>query len=148
MMTGFLLGVIHLAGSPESVSHAREYVKAKLGERHPALDDVVLLVSELVTNAVVHSDSKNDGTVTLALADHQELVHVDVVDAGAETAPHVGGDVLAEGGRGLMLVDLIAHRWNVHEDGHGRTVWFEVKYRPGGEHGPGDAPPIPWQREP
>ncbi|GAA3802045.1 hypothetical protein GCM10022226_22290 [Sphaerisporangium flaviroseum] len=129
MTTGSLLGVLDLIGSPESVSRARAYVREKLGDEHPALDDVTLLVSEVVTNAIVHSDSKNGGNVMLALADCHDFIHVDVVDAGGETAPRLGGDTSAESGRGLLLVQTLSHRWDVHEDDAGRTVWFEVRYQ-------------------
>jgi anti-sigma regulatory factor (Ser/Thr protein kinase) len=135
MTAGRLLGVTELIGSPESVSQAREYARRKLGDGHPALDDVTLLVSEVVTNAVLHSNSKNGGKVTLAIADCYDFIHVDVVDAGGEAAPHLCEDMLAEGGRGLMLVDMISQQWNVHEGDAGRTVWFEVKYKPGSEEG-------------
>ncbi|WP_424531790.1 ATP-binding protein [Sphaerisporangium viridialbum] len=127
MRMGSLLGVTDLVGSPESVSQARDYVRQKLGEDHPALDDVTLLVSEVVTNAVVHSDSRDGGRVTLAIADCYDLIHVDVVDAGSATAPRVRGDMFAEGGRGLMLVETLSHRWNVYDDAAGRTVWFQIK---------------------
>ncbi|MEU8270275.1 ATP-binding protein [Sphaerisporangium sp. NPDC049002] len=134
MRTGSLLGVTDLLGFPESVSRAREYVRHKLGEGHPALDDVTLLVSEVVTNSVVHSNSRNGGRVTLAIADCHDLIHVDVVDAGGDTAPHVGGDLLAEGGRGLILVETLSHRWDVYDHPAGRTVWFQVKYKRGDGH--------------
>ncbi|MDH2426933.1 ATP-binding protein [Sphaerisporangium sp. TRM90804] len=123
--------MIDLIGVPESVARAREYVGQRLGGGHPALADVTLLVSEVVTNAVVHSDSRNGGLVTLAIADCFDRIHVDVVDAGGGTAPCVGGDMFAESGRGLMLVEAISHRWNVYEDEAGRTVWFQVKYKAG-----------------
>jgi anti-sigma regulatory factor (Ser/Thr protein kinase) len=142
MRKGNLLGVIGLEGNPESVAHARRFVKRKLGESHPALDDVTLLVSELVTNSVIHSNSRNGGSVTLAIADCHDLVHVDVADAGGENIPQVREDLSAECGRGLMLVDLISSAWNVHEDAAGRTVSFQVKYARGG-----DAPP-PWSVDP
>ncbi|WP_248960513.1 ATP-binding protein [Sphaerisporangium perillae] len=135
MRMGNLLGVIDLPGVPQSVSLAREYVRRKLGDDHPALDDVTLLVSEVVTNAVVHSDSRNGGRVTLALADCYDVVHVDVVDAGGDTVPHVRGDLFAEGGRGLMLVETLSHRWDVYEDAAGRTVWFQVRYERKGNDG-------------
>jgi anti-sigma regulatory factor (Ser/Thr protein kinase) len=137
MTTGFLLGVADLVGTPGSVSYAREYVRSKLGERHPALDDVTLLVSEVVTNAVIHSNSRNGGKVTLAIADCHEFIHVDVVDAGSEGVPRMCGDTFAEGGRGLMLVDQLSRCWGVHEDGARRAVWFQVAYRRGGEAGSG-----------
>ncbi|GGK70357.1 hypothetical protein Sme01_27730 [Sphaerisporangium melleum] len=133
MAVGRLLGVTELTGSPESVGRAREYVRRKLGDAHPAVDDVTLLVSEVVTNAILHSDSGDGGTVTLALTDCDEYVHVDVVDAGGRGAPRLCGESLAEGGRGLMLVDLISERWDVRADEAGRTVWFDVKYKQDGD---------------
>ncbi|GII76149.1 hypothetical protein Sru01_11310 [Sphaerisporangium rufum] len=117
------------AGHPEAAGKARQYVRDKLGPDHPALDDLTLLVSEVVTNALVHSVSRQGGRVTLALADCWESVHVDVVDDGGETVPHVQGDVFSESGRGLLLVETIADRWGVYQDEAGRTVWFEVAYR-------------------
>ncbi|GGK88137.1 hypothetical protein Sme01_01020 [Sphaerisporangium melleum] len=128
MTTGSLLDAIELIGSPESVAEARAYVREKLGAGHPALDDVTLLVSEVVTNSIVHSDSKNGGKVTLALADRHDVIHVDVVDAGGAEVPHVCGEQDGESGRGLLLVQAIAHRWDVHDNPAGRTVWFQVKY--------------------
>ncbi|MFC4588306.1 ATP-binding protein [Sphaerisporangium corydalis] len=104
-------------------------MKQKLGANHPALDDVTLLVSELVTNALIHSNSRNGGRITLAIADCHDRIHVDVVDAGGENIPQVCEDIMfAEGGRGLMLVKLMSCAWNVYEDSAGRTVWFQVKY--------------------
>ncbi|MEO3808863.1 ATP-binding protein [Sphaerisporangium sp. B11E5] len=128
---GRLLGATHLAGSPESVARARNYVRQKLGDNHPALGDVTLLVSELVTNAVVHSNSRNGGRVTLALADCHDRIHADVVDEGGDFDPHVDTDRLAEGGRGLFLVQAISDRWGVHTDHTSRTVWFQVSYERG-----------------
>ncbi|GAA1520005.1 hypothetical protein GCM10009677_61670 [Sphaerisporangium rubeum] len=128
-LRGKLLGVIPLVGSPRSVARAREYVRGKLGDDHPALGDVILLVSELVTNSVVHSKSRDGGRVTLALADCHDRIHVDVVDEGGDFVPHVDLDGFAEGGRGLFLVEAISDRWGVHTDDKGRTVWFQVLYR-------------------
>ena len=128
MTAGFLVGVTNLVGSPESVALAREWAKEKLGAHHPAIDDVMLLVSELVTNAVLHSNSRDGGDVTIAIADCHQFVHVDVVDEGGTTAPRVRDFELAETGRGLLMVEALSTRWAVYEDGHGRTVWFEVAY--------------------
>ncbi len=144
-----LLGVIELVGCRESARQAREYVREKLGSDHPALGDVTLLVSELVANSVVHSESKNGGKVTLAIADCFDRIHVDVVDAGGKTAPQVSarasGD-MAESGRGLMFVDMLSDRWDVYEHDTGqRTVWFQVKYQ---REGTGDVPSCPRQRKP
>ncbi|MEU9887152.1 ATP-binding protein [Sphaerisporangium sp. NPDC051011] len=100
----------------------------RLGRAHPALEIVTLLVSEAVTNSIVHSDSKNGGKITLAIADCHDFIHVDVVDAGGKEVPRVRDDELGEGGRGLQIVQALAYRWDVHEDATSRTVWFQVKY--------------------
>lgn len=91
-----------------------------------------MLTSEVFTNSVIHSDSRHGGSVMVALAACWTLIHVDVVDAGGESFPHLRGDALSEGGRGLLLVDLLADRWDAYEDDAGRTVWFEVKCDGGG----------------
>ncbi|GII80789.1 ATP-binding protein [Sphaerisporangium rufum] len=122
-----MLGAIELKGDPESAKAARIFVAEKLGPAHPALDDVALLVSEVVTNSVVHSDSQNGGKITLALAVCPGLIHVDVVDAGGAEAPQIRDDDFGEGGRGLRIVRTLAHRWGVHQDDTYRTVWFQVR---------------------
>ncbi|MER5648843.1 ATP-binding protein [Streptosporangium sp. NPDC002524] len=126
---GTLLGVTDLIGSPKSVARAREYVRQRLGAGHPALENVTLLVSELVTNAVIHSDSRNGGRVTLALVDGYDFIHADVADEGSESVPQVSTDMFAEGGRGLFLVEAISSRWGIYTDCAGRTVWFQVGYQ-------------------
>ncbi|GHE45900.1 hypothetical protein GCM10017673_54850 [Streptosporangium violaceochromogenes] len=62
-----VLGVISLAGTRESVSRARAEVRHWLGDDHPAVDDVALAVSELVTNAVVHSGVRTEDALHLTL---------------------------------------------------------------------------------
>jgi hypothetical protein len=61
-------------------------------------------------------------------SDCHDLVHVDVADAGGDTVPHVRCRLPAEGGRGLMLIEMTAYRWGVYEYAAGRKVWFQVKY--------------------
>ncbi|MEO3813178.1 ATP-binding protein [Sphaerisporangium sp. B11E5] len=127
MRAGRLLGVVELAGEPSSAGLARDFVRARLGDDHPALDTVTLLVSEVVTNAILHSDSRNGGRIRVSLADCSDFVHVDVVDAGGETVPHVRDDRSGEGGRGLQIVQMLASRWGVRRDTAGRAVWFQVE---------------------
>lgn len=121
---------ITLRGVPESVSLARFRVGELLGEDHPAFDDVVLLVSEVVTNSVVHSGSGGGGTVEMTVAVCPGAVLVEVRDAGSGvSAPHVRNDPEGEGGRGMFLVDLLADRWGARDDARGfRTLWFEVSF--------------------
>ncbi|MBB6472987.1 anti-sigma regulatory factor (Ser/Thr protein kinase) [Sphaerisporangium rubeum] len=93
------------------------------------MDDVTLLVSELVTNSVVHSRSRDGGRVTVAMADCHDMIHVDVVDDGGEAFGPVSDDMLAENGRGLFLVQQLSREWGTHEDSAGRVVWFQVAYK-------------------
>ncbi|GII65696.1 ATP-binding protein [Sphaerisporangium krabiense] len=100
----------------------------------PALDDVLLLLSEVVTNAVTHSDSGRspDGRVRLrvALLSRVRGVHVEVADDGAAGEAPVArpAEVGSAGGRGLWLVSEIASAWgsSPRDDGPGRSVWFQV----------------------
>lgn len=127
MAKGKLLGSLDMPGYAESVHEARQFIRKILGADHPALDNTTLLVSELVTNSVVHSDSRGGGRVTVVVTECADVVHVDVIDEGSESEPHVRADPYAEGGRGLFLVDVLAERWGVYDDPAGRAVWFEVK---------------------
>ncbi|XVQ84729.1 ATP-binding protein [Microbispora siamensis] len=125
-------------GVDRSVSAAREWARGLLvGQlRAPVLDDVLLLLSEVVTNAVAHSDSGRtaDGRVVVWMVRTPTAVHVEVVDGGSATsAPAVrvpDADADADGGRGLWLVDLLAGAWGAHQDDAGGSVWFRVAGRP------------------
>jgi anti-sigma regulatory factor (Ser/Thr protein kinase) len=122
---------VTLRGVPESVAVARCQVRELLGEGHPASDDVVLLVSEVVTNSVVHSGSSGGGKVAMTVAVGSEAVLVEVCDVGSGTSvPHVRNDPEAENGRGMFLVDLLAARWGIQDNlSQGfRTLWFEVDF--------------------
>lgn len=122
-------------GTDRSVSEAREWARGLLGERvaAPVLDDVVLLLSEVVTNAVTHSGSgrDEDGRVAVRVTCDTGGVRVEVRDGGSATgAPVVRApDTEAVGGRGLWLVDGLATAWGTWRDDAGATVWFRVAAR-------------------
>lgn len=107
-----------------SGSTARRFVTEAL-ERwdcEGSLDTVRLLVSELVTNAVVHARSRPNVAVMLL----PEAVRVEVADDVADgLAPRAAGDT-DESGRGLFLLDELSSAWGVDVSGGGKTVWFEV----------------------
>jgi anti-sigma regulatory factor (Ser/Thr protein kinase) len=98
----------------------------------PALDDVLLLLSEVVTNAVAHSASGRTagGRLTVRVTLVALGVHVEVADAGSATSAPVARVVEADsdGGRGLWLVNQIATAWGScgHDGEAGRSVWFQV----------------------
>jgi hypothetical protein len=83
------------------------------------------VVSELVTNAIVHTASSR---VVCELHDNDDLVRIAVRDEGcAPGEPHPSpqrGE--EEHGRGLLLVDSLCHAWGAHEHGPGLLVWAEL----------------------
>lgn len=88
------------------------------------VDDVVLMASELFTNAVLHGD----GRVAVSVALDAGNVRVEVVDDGASSAaPPRPVPPAAVTGRGLSIVATLADSWGKGQDDHGRTrVWLEV----------------------
>ena len=92
-----------------------------------AIEDIKLLVSELVTNAVRHP--RQTGTIAMDVSIIDGHVRVEVSDPGggefrklAVTAPPPD----ALGGRGLLIVDRVATRWGV-KPGRPTRVWFELE---------------------
>ena len=93
------------------------------GHRH-GLGDVLLVVSELVTNAVLHAGGGGiDLTVTLS----DSAVRIEVVDSSPalpEPKPPTEDNT---NGRGLLLVDAVAGTWGADLDQGGKRVWAEVR---------------------
>lgn len=114
-----------LAPDLSAVSQARRAVRAVLDrwELTPLMPDTELLVSELVTNALVHA--RSDTALTLAVADG--ILEVGVTDkAPGVPAPPADETNPAEGGRGLRLVELVSDEWGVVELPEGKQVWFRL----------------------
>jgi anti-sigma regulatory factor (Ser/Thr protein kinase) len=84
---------------------------------------LLLLVSEIVTNAVLHSNGPAATPIRLAVHATDDVVRVDVDDGGGGFTP--GAAARARGGWGLRLVQKQASRWGV-EDVRGTRVWFEL----------------------
>jgi anti-sigma regulatory factor (Ser/Thr protein kinase) len=86
------------------------------------IGDAVLLVSELVTNALLHARS----APRVELTRHQAHVRVAVAD-DSTTVPRrrrYANDAVT--GRGIALVETLASRWGSERDGAGKRVWFEI----------------------
>ena len=112
---------------PSAASAARNALVA-LEPRVDAgcLEDIRLLVSELVTNAVRHAGGPAGGQVQLDVTVEPPRVRVEVADPGAGFDPEPRDDEMTRpGGWGLYLVDRIADRWGVVRNTMNR-VWFEV----------------------
>jgi anti-sigma regulatory factor (Ser/Thr protein kinase) len=84
----------------------------------------MLLVSEVVSNAVQHSPGPAGAPVLLAAAVGEKIVHIAVTDAGRGFTPR-RHDPRADGGYGLYLLDKAASRWGIDQVG-GTRVWFEL----------------------
>jgi anti-sigma regulatory factor (Ser/Thr protein kinase) len=115
--------VLELPATTSAPALARSYV----AERVPSeiVDDVLLLVSELVTNAVRHGGAR----IRLHALRTAAAVRIGVHDDGDDLPkmPADAGDPTATGGRGLLVVSLLAHRWGVDpaDPPPGKTVWVE-----------------------
>jgi anti-sigma regulatory factor (Ser/Thr protein kinase) len=123
-------------GTTEAVGHARRFVAGVLGGDCPGLDDVLLMVSELATNAVRHTASGAPGgwfDLTVSVSAAAGVIRVTVTDCGSASEPCMrpGGAHPGEldGGRGLSLVNALADKWGYTGDQHGRVVWFELSAR-------------------
>lgn len=112
-----------------SATAAREWARLTGCQEHALalLDDALLLISELVTNAVLHGGPP----IVLAIECDGGVLRVRVRD-GSSAVPlprEAGPD--AEGGRGMSLVDLMTNTWGVlpvaDEHGIGKQVWFELR---------------------
>jgi two-component sensor histidine kinase len=92
-------------------------------------DEVLLLVSELVTNALRHTGMRSDQLLRVELRRWPGLVRLAVVDKGTGFTldpERFGRD--ESGGWGLFLVDRIADRWGVVPTTTGTRVWFEIRF--------------------
>jgi anti-sigma regulatory factor (Ser/Thr protein kinase) len=89
------------------------------------LATLTLLVSEVVTNAVIHPDVEPPGTVGLYARLDEEGVRVEVRDRGQGFTPEPRDPNRLGGGYGLYLLEKEAASWGV-EQGPQTTVWFEV----------------------
>ena len=121
------MGTVLLPHAPASVAVARQRLSADLdaaGVVHAAVGDAVLVVSELLSNAIRHARPLPGARVQVAWAVDNGSVEVAVSDGGAPTRPYPAhASVSALGGRGLDIVEYLARTWGVRADSQGLTVW-------------------------
>jgi anti-sigma regulatory factor (Ser/Thr protein kinase) len=118
-----------VAPALSSIAPARHWARDRLteaGVHDGRLDLLVLLVSELVTNAVAHADPP----VTLRVHVDDERTRVEVTDGVREVPVVRNPPPTALGGRGVMFVDRLASSWGtVPESGAAaKAVWFELRH--------------------
>jgi anti-sigma regulatory factor (Ser/Thr protein kinase) len=122
------------SGAPSAAAAARRVV-GSLDDHFDVtrLDDVLLLVTELVTNAIRHAGVDEEGSVGLDVSVTPGVLRVEVSDPGPgfEQLEHPEPDLDRTGGWGLFLVDQLADRWGVKHE-VGTRVWFEMDHEPPG----------------
>ena len=118
---------IVLRGGVDAAFMARRALDASAPALPTAVhDDVSLLVTELVTNAVLHGGAAEDKSLRVAFRRQADRIHVEVIDPGTDFhspgRPGSGDST----GWGLFLVDRIAATWGVRPAPVGTCVWFEM----------------------
>lgn len=93
----------------------------------PVREDLELLVSEVVTNAVRHAGASHGNLIGLSVEVDRGRVRVEVSDPGPgfEPAPVIP-TMFQESGWGLYLVGQLSDRWGVERDSDRTVVWFEI----------------------
>jgi anti-sigma regulatory factor (Ser/Thr protein kinase) len=134
--------VVHLPCAPASVSHARRALSDELtaaGVCARAVGDAALVVSELVSNAILHAYPLPGERLKVAWVLDDGWVEVAVSDGGSATMPQAGHPTAAAvSGRGLAIVAHVCQTWGVRTDDVGLTVWA-ILPAPDSEQAPGPA---------
>jgi len=119
------LDLAHDATAPRLARRFLGTVLGGWGAQHEVVDRSQLMVSELVSNAVLHGS----GPVELSVTEtdpHQGVYRIEVSNSGNGVPAMRRAETHELSGRGLQLVDSLARRWGSHNiDGHTR-VWFDV----------------------
>jgi serine/threonine-protein kinase RsbW len=124
---------LELGALPRAASCARLHARLVVQEWGLAVlaDDVELIVSELATNAIVHSRSRQPGgTFTVRAQLDRDRLRVEVCDQGGAWHTPARANADDQNGRGLLIVSQLASRWGC--EGHSQTgwsVWFEIDIR-------------------
>jgi anti-sigma regulatory factor (Ser/Thr protein kinase) len=119
---------LSLHSTPAAPSIARRWARDFFSQRLAVteLDDTLLMLTELVTNAVRHAVVASGGFVDVHLAIAPQRLRVEVRDVGDGFAlPVAETDALRAGGYGLLIVDSASTRWG-RSDGSPHCVWFEL----------------------
>ncbi|MET8208879.1 ATP-binding protein [Streptomyces sp. NPDC005373] len=114
---------VGLSGLEEPLSVARERVRDFLANEVSCVEDAVLVVSELVGNALRHTKGGPDCLVVEVRTDTVVVwVHDPEADSGQVKVSDAAYEVFAESGRGLWLVQMLAPRWYVESTAIGKAV--------------------------
>ncbi|EMF51060.1 ATP-binding protein [Streptomyces bottropensis] len=124
---------LEIRPDPAEVGRARRWARSRLagsgiGDDEPLAETLILLVSELVTNAVVHTG--RPAVLRLLLSALRDgavgKVRLEVADTSACPPTPRCADGDETGGRGLALVEVLADRWGWSYEGVGKRIWCEL----------------------
>ncbi|MGW8062219.1 SpoIIE family protein phosphatase [Streptomyces ziwulingensis] len=113
---------------PERIATARQHLRDLLhdwpsGEQR---DAAVLLLSEMLTNVLVHTDADALLVAEVTGEPGERRIRVEVTDNGDDLPHKRRPGEMASSGRGLMLIELLADEWGVAPRGEGKSIWYEV----------------------
>ncbi|MFF0745107.1 SpoIIE family protein phosphatase [Streptomyces sp. NPDC004111] len=123
---------------PERIAGTRRQLRELLHDwaDEDQVDSAVLMVSEMVTNVLVHTDGDALLTARVSGPAGARRLRVDVTDVSDELPHKRRPGEMASSGRGLLLMEMLAHAWGVDPRGEGKSIWFEL-YE--------DAPPVSYE---
>ncbi|MGW4672942.1 ATP-binding SpoIIE family protein phosphatase [Streptomyces sp. NPDC004324] len=112
--------------APERIADARQQVRELLHDwaSEDQRDSAVLLVSEILTNVLVHTDHDALLVAEVTGDPGDRRMRVEVTDAGDDLPHRRHPGELASSGRGLVLVEILAEAWGVDPRGRGKSIWF------------------------
>ncbi|WP_327744379.1 SpoIIE family protein phosphatase [Streptomyces europaeiscabiei] len=113
---------------PERIAGARQQVRELLHDWScgDQVDSAVLLVSEMLTNVLVHTDADALLIAEMTGDGGKRRMRVEVTDASDDLPHKRHPGELASSGRGLVLMDVLADAWGVDPRGDGKSIWFEL----------------------
>jgi serine phosphatase RsbU (regulator of sigma subunit)/anti-sigma regulatory factor (Ser/Thr protein kinase) len=128
---------------PERIATARQHLRDLLHDWpcEEQRDAAVLLLSEMLTNVLVHTDADALLVAEVTGAPGERRIRVEVTDSGDDLPHKRRPGEMASSGRGLMLIELLADEWGVAPRGEGKSIWYEVyeSTEPDDDYGPDPA---------
>jgi anti-sigma regulatory factor (Ser/Thr protein kinase) len=116
-----------LEPSPDAAATARRLIIG-MPLDNDARERLELIVSELVTNALLHGGRSPHDPITLKITNHADRVRVAVHDRGEGFEPPLthSDDPFHSGGRGCLIVEELSDAWGVERRADGCSVWSEI----------------------
>lgn len=113
---------------PQRIAAARQHLRQLLHDwtDEDQIDSAVLMVSEMVTNVLIHTDGDALLVAEVTCGDDSRRLRVEVSDASDELPHKRHPGEMASSGRGLVLMEMLAHAWGVDPRGEGKSIWFEL----------------------